>query len=140
MEQVTKPVEGQNDGQETAVTHGGLQVLGPLGALEGSKTIIHFRRHHDTPSIAETPTSIPNSGNPSTTFAVSRLTLMNLPIRRRMYCGSPARLGSLTMPLRLSVLEGQLFVFNSQNQVFPVGGWPLLKHFENSLTAQILGG
>ena len=32
MEQYTKPVEGQHDGQETAATHGGLQVSGCFGS------------------------------------------------------------------------------------------------------------
>ena len=32
MEQVTQPVEGQNDGQETAATHDGLQVPGCAGS------------------------------------------------------------------------------------------------------------
>ena len=31
MERITEPVEGQNDGQETAATHGGLQVPGCAG-------------------------------------------------------------------------------------------------------------
>ena len=53
--------------------------------------------------VSKTPAS-PNCGSPSTMATVSRLTLITLPMRRRMYSGSPARLGSLTMPLRLSVL------------------------------------
>jgi len=36
-------------------------------------------------------------------FIVSRLTVMTWPMRRTMYSGSSARLGSLVMPLRLSV-------------------------------------
>ncbi len=75
-----------------------------LKALEGSKTIIQFRPHHDTPSLSETLPAIPNSGSPSTTFTVSKLTLMTLPMERRMYWGLSARLGLLTMPLYLSVL------------------------------------
>lgn len=34
---------------------------------------------------------------------VSRETVMTWPMRRRMYCGSSSRLGSLTMPERASV-------------------------------------
>lgn len=45
----------------------------------------------------------PNAGNPATTSTVSRLTLITLPIRRTIYCGSSARFGSFTIPLRLSV-------------------------------------
>ena len=35
---------------------------------------------------------------------VSKLTLMTLASRQRMYCGSSGRLGSLTMPPRLPAL------------------------------------
>src|SRR5438045_2569159 len=40
----------------------------------------------------------------STSFTVSTLTVTTLPTRRTIYCSSSSRLGSLTMPLRASVL------------------------------------
>ena len=47
MEQVTKPVEGQYNGQETTATHGGLEVPGCAGELEGSKTICKLSSEHE---------------------------------------------------------------------------------------------
>ena len=44
-------------------------------------------------------------GSPATICTVSKLTAITRPIRSTMYCGSSVRFGSLTMPLRLSVLH-----------------------------------
>lgn len=45
-----------------------------------------------------------NSGNPSTIFTVSKLTVITCPIKRKMYCSSSKRFGSLRIPLPLAVL------------------------------------
>ena len=44
-----------------------------------------------------------NAGNPATISTVSKLTVITCPSNRTINCGSSARFGSLTMPLRLSV-------------------------------------
>ena len=43
-----------------------------LQALEGSKTISQFRPHHDTPSLARTLSSVPNSGSRSAMVGPNR--------------------------------------------------------------------
>lgn len=53
---------------------------------------------------APSPGSEPTSGSSRTIFTVSRLTATTCPMRRTMYSGSSARLGSLVIPLRLSVV------------------------------------
>ncbi len=45
-----------------------------------------------------------NAGKPATMSTESKLTEITCPSNRTIYCGSSARFGSLTMPLRLSVL------------------------------------
>ena len=60
---------------------------------------------HSTVGYQESGIGIPayTAGRFSTMSTVSKLTVMTLPINLTMYCGSSARFGSLTMPLRLSV-------------------------------------
>ena len=55
------------------------------------------------PGVGQLPPEIASAGKLLTTFIVPRLTVMTWPTRRTMYSGSSARLGSFTMPLRLSV-------------------------------------
>ena len=60
-----------------------------------------------------------SGGNPFTTFTVSRLTVMTWAMRRTMYCGSSGRLGSLVMPLRLSVLTWYWSMTQSRAERLP---------------------
>jgi hypothetical protein len=46
----------------------------------------------------------PLAGSPLISFTVATLTVTTRPMRRTMYSSSSSRLGSLVMPLRLSVL------------------------------------
>src|ERR1035437_7629222 len=62
--------------------------------------------HHVPPEFslaAAAKSAICSSGSAFTIFIVSRLTVMTWPTRRTMYSGSSARLGSLVMPVRVSV-------------------------------------
>ena len=61
----------------------------------------------------------PSPGNPATISTVSRLTLITLPIRRTIYSGSSARLGSFSMPLRLSVFTRYWSITQSSAQRLP---------------------
>ena len=54
--------------------------------------------------VTHTPDSKPKSGSDLIILTASRLTVMTRPIRRTLYPGSSARLGSLTIPMRLSRL------------------------------------
>ena len=60
-----------------------------------------------------------NVGKFSTISTVSKLTVITLPINLTMYWGSSARFGSLTMPLRLSVLTRYWSTIHSNAERVP---------------------
>ena len=74
---------------------------------------------------------MPKLGKLLTICTVSRLTVITCPINRTIYCSSSRRFGSLTMPLRLSVLTRYWSIIQSKAERFPkryanaAGGIPL---------------
>ena len=73
------------------------------------------------PEPSTTPSPTPNSGNPFTIATVPMFSLNSFPINRTMYSGLSARLGSSTIPLRLSVLTRYWSVIHSSAERFPAG-------------------
>jgi len=61
MERTAQPVEGQNDGQETAATRGGLQVSGRAAGPEARRL-----------QTSRIPTSLPPPGRLSPVTAFTR--------------------------------------------------------------------